>query len=484
MSDRSQRVSTGIPGLDQVLGGGLLPGALVFIVGAPGTGKTLMAQQISFHTAAAGRSALYFTALSEPHNKLLMHIRNFTFFDASVFGDRLQILNLEQLLKQGAEETANAVVQMAREQRAALVVIDGFRGLLSFVDDPVALRQLLYQLSAQLAVLGTTCIVALEAEPHDPALSAELTVADSIIALYHRGYRVTHRRLLEVVKARGSDPMPGFHSFVISTAGLVCYPQAELLPVKPAPGIPHERAAFGVAELDAMLDGGLTVGTSTILAGAPGAGKTTAALTWLLEGAAHGEPGLLMGFRESEQQLTGKAALVGLDLAGAMAAGSMALWTQTPVALDPNQLAAELRARLDGDGVRRLVIDSERELERCMEPERVDEYLTALIAYLRGERVTALFTREIPIGLQAELDFTDTPSAVLAENVLLLGRYAANGSLQRAVTVLKMRFSSFDPTPHEYELSNAGLALREAVDLEVVLPGTAGASGQASAGTV
>lgn len=457
------RLSTGIPGLDQALGGGLLPGAMAFILGAPGSGKTITALQMAFHVAAGGGTVLYFTALSEPHIKLIAHVREFAYFDEQLLGTRLQLLNLEQALRQGAEETADAVVQAARAERAALVVLDGFRGVVDFVGSAIRVREFLYQLGAKLAIVGATSVLTFEAEPRDVELQSETAVADVLIGMQYRPYRVAHRRQLEVIKARGSNILAGVHSVAITAQGITCYPQAEMLPVKAPSGILNERAAFGVASLDAMLHGGLTAGSSTVLAGDVGAGKTVLALAWLLAGAARGEPGLMMGFQESGAQLIDKARLLGLDLAGAVDAGKITLWTQPPVALDPNRIAAGLRERIAATGVRRLVVDAEIDLERALEPDRIGDYFAALIAYLNGEQVTSLFIKEIPTVLGGPVDFSETPSAVLAENVILLNGYESGGALRHAVTVLKMRFSGFDATPHAFRVDAAGGVVGEAL---------------------
>src|SRR5262249_11851516 len=156
--------------------------------------------------------------------------------------------------------TADAIVQMARSSRAALVVLDGFRGVIDFIGSPIRVREFLYQLSAKLGVLGTTCIVTFEAEPRDSSLHSDMTMADVVVGMWYQPYRVSHARRIEVLKARGSNPLAGSHSLVIATEGISCYPQAEMLPVRPARGVTAERAAFGLPALDAMLGGGLTVG--------------------------------------------------------------------------------------------------------------------------------------------------------------------------------------------------------------------------------
>src|SRR5579872_3855888 len=120
-------LETGVPQLDEIMGGGLLGGSLVLVIGAPGTGKTILAQQIAFHHARQGNVALYLTGFSETHDKLLRHSRALNFFDPALLGTQIQFASLLDLLRAGAEETEEAIVATARAQRASLVVIDGFK---------------------------------------------------------------------------------------------------------------------------------------------------------------------------------------------------------------------------------------------------------------------------------------------------------------------------------------------------------------------
>jgi circadian clock protein KaiC len=339
------------------------------------------------------------------------------------------------------------------------VVIDGFRGVLDFLNSPARAREFLYQLSAQLGVVGCTCIVTLDAEPYDRDGQKELLAADVIIGLWHEPNRIAAQRHLEVLKARGTVPIDGHHSLVFSPTGMECFTQVEQLPVRPSGGVPSERAAFGLPRLDRALSGGLVAGTSTMLAGSMSAGKTLFSLAWLLEGAKNGERGLFIGFQESARQLVDKASRVGMDLDTPRRAGTIDLWTQWPLGLDVNVLAAGLRAR--AAGVRRLVIDSALELEALVEGERVSPLLVAIIGYLRGEGVTAIFTREIATAVGPELDFSATDASVLAENVVLLRRFATGGDMRRAVTVLKMRFSGFDTGLYEFSIGERGIDISE-----------------------
>jgi circadian clock protein KaiC len=201
-----------------------------------------------------------------------------------------------------------------------------------------------------------------------------------------------------------------------------------------------------------MLGGGLHAGTTTLVAGSPGVGKTLLGLHLLVEGARRDEPGLLAGFTESAAQLRQKAHTFGLALGAAEAAGQIELLTVPPHDLDADRVAWLLRERIEARGVRRLVIDSVAELERGIAPdERKAEFFAALTTYLRGQGVTACLTLDVPKTVGQDLDLVGTPFSVLAENLILLRDVEYLGQPHRVVSVLKMRFSGYDRSIREYE---------------------------------
>jgi circadian clock protein KaiC len=431
------------------------------VIGAPGTGKTILAQQIAFRAAARGEATLVLTGYSETHDKLLAHSRQLRFFVPEQIGREIQFTSLTDLLRQGAVETEEAIVAAALEHGAHLVILDGFRGMREILAHDVTLSQFLYSLGAKLALLGATTLIIIEGDPDESARYPELTVCDAIIALRRQRQGTRSRRLLEVVKVRGAAPLDGVHPYTIDENGLTVYPRFESIVTPSEPAWDPKQVGFGLPDIDALLGGGLTVGTTTLVAGGPGVGKTLLGLHFVTAGVQLGEPALFLGFMESPVQLREKARMFGLGLDAAEEAGQVRLAVLPAYDVEVDRVADLLTRDVEQRGVRRLVIDSAGELDHGMATdERKVQYFAALVSYLRGRNVTTFITLDINTIVGPALEFAGTPLSVLAENMLLM-RYAEyHGELHRLFSVIKMRFSDYDRALHEFTMrAGRGLEL-------------------------
>lgn len=469
---------TGVPHLDEVLGGGLPLGSLVLVMGLPGSGKTSLASQIAFSAARAGKTVLILTALSESTDKLIDHLGGFTFFDAELIGGPVQFLSLQQVLDEGLAATRKLVVDEVRRRRADLILLDGFRGMRSVDVEPQAARTFLYELGTTLGTLQTTLIITSETDPRDPTFFPETTTADVILGLHYRLLGVRQHREIEVIKARGRAPLPGLHTLTISADGASVYPQLEerithdvlggeaqtqgAAPLTAAgtPPLPHgERTRFDLPELDEMLTGGIPRATCTLLAGSLGTGKTFLAMAYAMAAVRVGEPTVFLGFRETRAQLVQAASAFafGAEFARAVEPGGGLLMLDIPpIKLNPDVLGDRLLNELDRTGAQRLIIDSIAELERVLmrsgDTGRLEDYLAALLLALRSRQVTALMLKETDKAVAATLDFSADVLSVLAENVLLLQQVPYQGQLHRILSILKLRFSDHDPSLREFEI--------------------------------
>ncbi len=445
-------LTTGVPGLDTVLGGGILPGSIVMLVGVPGSGKTILAQQLAHHRALQGDRVLFLIGYSETQDKLIANGRRFDFFDPRRIGSEVLFGNLIDLLRQGTEETEDAIVAMARQQRARLVVLDGFSSIRhSLPDEPVP-GAFLYSLGNKLALLGATTIVTTEGDLPRNAYEPEYTIADAIIGLGRTTAGLRDRRLIDVNKVRGAAPLIGRHAITIDASGVSVYPRLETIVGSRQAPWSNGSVSLGIDALDELLDGGLTIGTSTMVAGSPGTGKTLLGLHFVAEGARRNEPSMMVEFIEDRAQIDERARTFGFD--DVINEGSELVLFQEipPYEMEADLIAHRIIEQVDQHGIQRLVIDSATELQRAIDGPRQADFLAALVHALRIRNVTTLITFDVPTIVGSELSFADSAMAVLAENLILLRQAEYQGSLYRMLSLLKLRFGPTDQRFHSYAI--------------------------------
>ena len=458
------RVPTGVPGLDAVLGGGLLAGDAYLVVGAPGTGKTTLGNQLAFAHAAAGGAALVATLLTETHDRMLAHLRGFRFLDPEQVGGRVRYLSLLRPLEEGGlDGVLEALRRDVREHGAGLLVVDGTAAAEELAPSGFDYGRFVHGLQAWSALLGCTTVLLSSGRTEEAGAVA--THVDGVLELRLEQAGARDVRWLRVAKLRGSAYLNGQHRFAIGEAGVAVFPRLEaaLAGVVPDPPAPTGRLALGVPGLDAMLEGGLLPGTSTMLLGSPGAGKTLLALHFLAEGARRGEPGLLAGFHETPPTLAATADGIGLDLGRHLEAGLVRVLWRAPLETSPDAWAWELLALAEEHRPRRLVVDALSDLNRLfVVPERQAAFAQALTNRLRALGITALFALELDTFAGPELAASVPGVSAAFDSGLLIRTGELRSRLVRLVSVLKMRQSGFDPTIRRCAIGERGIELGEA----------------------
>jgi circadian clock protein KaiC len=460
-----KRLPTNIPGLDLVLSGGLEEGAVVVLAGAPGTGKTIMAQQICFTNATAEHKAIYYTTLSEPHTKLIRHLEMFSFFDAAALGRTVEHIHLGDLLQAGREgglePLVSEIVRNALDSEPAIIVIDSAKMLRDFVEE-TRLRASLYDLTSRIAHTRTVLLLLGEYTPEELRSGVEFSLADGIIQLENQAREPVDRRVLRVAKLRGGSFRAGAHTFAIGPAGAEVFPRIEtLLPeaVTPVSG----RIPSGIAGLDELMGGGTKRADATLVVGPSGVGKTILGLRFIAEGLEHGERCRYVTFQDTAEQLVGLSKTFGWDLDGARARGQLVI-SHVPMGnLDLDVLAAGVRAELATHSVGRIVIDSLAELvSAARETDRFPAYNRSLIGLIRAAGTSLLVTSESTTrGLTTQ---TLGGLMFLYDNVIELRYIEDRSQIGRALNIVKMRNSQHTMDLTSYTITDHGVTIGERIE--------------------
>jgi circadian clock protein KaiC len=451
------RISTGAHRLDRILGGGLTRNSINLVIGMPGSGKTILAEQCVYGNAEPERPALYFTTVSEPLDKVLRFGQTLSFFEPLAVGARVRYEDLGTVLgDRGLTGVLDRLRQAIQENRPGMIVIDSFKALRAYATGDGEFRQFLHVLTGMLTAVPVTSIWVGEYGPGEIADAPEFAVADTILALgtSRSGERSTRR--LQVLKLRGGEFLSGEHAYRISADGITAYPRLADPASVTRHAVGEQRRSSGVPALDDMLDEGYQPGTSTLVAGPTGVGKTLMGLHFVFHGARHGEPGVLATLQENPTQLERVVRGFGWSLAD----DRVTLMYRTPVDLYVDEWVYDLLDTINATGATRVLVDSLADLQAAA-PDRVRfrEYVYSLLHRCARMGVSVMMTYEMA-ELAGTTRLTEYGASHLADNVVLL-QYEGfdTTTVSRTLTVLKTRASSHDPRVREYRITPDGITL-------------------------
>ena len=431
--------STGEPALDAILGGGLPTQSVSVIAGKPGSGKTILTLQMLFAAARRGRRCAYFTTLSEPAAKVIRYMQGFDFFDLDVLEKSIEFVDLGAAIRGGAEATIAALAARIEAREPEFVAIDSFRSIGELLRAPGAARPFIYDLANQITGWGaTTLLVGEYAREEFPAF-AEFAIADGIIRLGAEPQDLTSVREIEVLKMRGAAYVSGRHFFDIDSGGMRVYQRVRApVPGEDAAAGDH-RHLTGIAGLDELLNGGLPQGSATVLQGGTGTGKTLVGLSFLLEGAARGEKGVLFTMEETPAQLRQIARGLGLGLDEMESRGLIEISYTSPVELSTDRFLNDARARVEALGARRVVFDSLTTIALGVPSERrFKELVYAIAKHMRKLGTSVVMTMESE-QLLGSANLSGLGVSFIADNLVQLRYVEMDGALQRAISVIKAR---------------------------------------------
>jgi len=455
--DDFPRIKSGNAQADEILGGGFPCNSINIVMGQPGTGKTIFAEQLLFHNAVGGRPQLYVTTLSEPLSKVVNYVQRFTFFDPDRLGTDIQYEDLgSSLAEHGPTALADWLSEVIKTRSPKLIVIDSFRAIHDLAMPGDEMRRFISRIAGLLSAYDVTTFLLGEYTRADIERYPEFAVADAIVELARQPLSTRDERFMRVLKLRGSGYREGQHAFRITNAGLELYPRLV------APRLPEdydslsERLPTGVPGLDEITGGGLIAGTTTLVVGMTGSGKTTMALQFALEGARRGEQTLYVNFQENPAQLRRAMANLGADADSTRGDGFGLLYA-SPVELQIDSIVVEIFEAIKAGNIRRLVIDAIGDLAAAAsDPQRLHDYLYSLIQHFAARGVTTMLTLESGEGFTGSTLPQEQRFSYMSDNLIYLG-WNTQKPDHRTIRIVKMRGSSHVRETKEYEIDEKGL---------------------------
>jgi circadian clock protein KaiC len=458
-------IPSGIPGLDTLLGGGIVEYSFNLIAGAPGAGKTTAAQQILFTNATEERPGIYFTVLGEPQLKMLRYQQQFSFFDRDKLGGVVRFENLSEHVLQGKlDRVLAAITEEVERSRPGFVVVDSFRSVIRATNGvnerEVELQSFLQHLAMRLTSWEVTSFLIGEYMQDELRENPVFTVADGIFWFSQVIEQNSVVRKLQVVKSRGQAPIPGLHTFRITGDGMRIFPRtAQDHSWTERAENPGQRLSLGDDALDQMLGGGLPVGDSVLAAGPAGSGKTVLGTQFIAAGIEAGERAVVACFEEHSQVYIERAARIGLHLADAVADGRLRILYLPLIDLSVDEALQSIRDAVDEVGAARVVIDSLSGFEVALAPSFRNEFresLYRMVAALTHRGATVLMTVEVSDDYTT---FRFSPHAVsfLIDDLIMQRYIELDGSIRRVMTVVKMRGSDHPTAWRSYQVGQGGI---------------------------
>jgi len=447
-----ERLSSGHASLDAVLGGGLPSNAINLIVGLPGSGKTMLAEQYLFHNATEARPGLYFTTASEPLEKLIRYGQRLSFFDIGAVGKSVFYEDLGPVLQgEGLQDAMERIVAAMKERRPGFLIIDSFKALQTYAADPLVFRRFVIELTGRVSAMAINSFWIGEYAVDEIASAPEFAVADAIIALDARRLGDRTVRSLQVLKLRGSDFLSGVHSYRLSADGLSVFPRLADVGNEAGYELSPDRVSTGIDGLDDMLGGGLWPGSATLLAGPSGSGKSLTGLQFLKEGANSGERVIFASLQENPSQIARVGRGYGWDLAG------IDIFYRSPVDIYIDEWIYELLTLVEEIGAKRILIDSLSDLRVASPDEtRYHEYVYSLGQRCSRLGITLLMTHEIH-DLFGNAGIIDSQISHLSDNVIILRYMLTPDAVERALIVLKTRGTDHEQGIRNYSITDRGI---------------------------
>jgi len=453
-------MSTGIRNFDEMLTGGLIPGSSVAFAGPPGSGKTVLAQEIAFQNASEKHQVVYFSTLSEPGTKTLFYLSKFNFFDPKKIDKSVHFVDLGVLLRtEGLKQTFQLIMERVNKIKPALVFIDSFKVFEDMAASAEDLRKFSFELVINLMTRKCTSIFLGEYAPKDFERNPLFSIIDGIVSMTQRENAGEHQRFIQVNKMRGLAHSRDEYVFKITADGLEIY--APRLTIKrSAPKKLNkdepDRCQVRIGKLDDLLDGGIPLGSSLLIAGVAGTGKTVLGLEFVYRGALAGEKGIVFSFEETEERLRAAARGLGWDFDAQMDKGMIQIVfiPQPDIMIEHHLLMMEKKIR--SMGAQRVTVDSLSVfLHKTVDPQISREKVFQIATIVQNARAVGFFATDIAYGSDSISRFGVEETVI--DGVIILTSTSEELERQRYIEVYKLRNTAHLKGRHTMTIGTGGM---------------------------
>ena len=469
----TDRLSTGVPGLDEILGGGLRPGRAYLVSGGPGSGKTTLGLHFLAAGVKAGETSLFITLeesearIRQNAESLGLDLNRITFLDLrpdAGFFTEGQSYDLFSPAEVEQQPIAQRIIEQIEKLKPNRVFLDPMTQFRYLAGDVFQFRKQVLSFLRFLADHRTTTLYTSEFSSEMPDDDLRF-MSDGIIQMMF----AHDNRTISINKYRGAGFARGEHAMRIVDAGIEVYPR--LVPEAYRQAFEIETIPFGVPELDEILHGGIERGTVTIISGPSGVGKTTLGLQFLREAAGRGEYAVLYTFEESVRTIVFRSENLNMPVHAMMDNNMLVIKAVESLRYSPDELAGLIRRVVEEHNARAVMIDSTSGYKLSFKDQDLESHLHSLCRYLKNMGATVILINEVEY-VTGDFRATEMGISYLADNIIFIRQHEHEGQMKKSIGVLKKRLSGFEKTLHELEITPAGIKVKDVITgLQGILSG-------------
>lgn len=466
--NHDQRISTGVRNLDEVLSGGIPVGNITVFAGTPGSGKTILSQQIAFQNATPNNRVIFFQTLSEPTAKTLRYLKKFSFFDSKKLEDgSIQFIDLGEILRtEGIGNAVKLLMDHVKKINPAFVIIDSFKVFADLAKTSEELRKFSYEVAINLMGWECTTLLLGEFNSTDLETNPLFSIADGIISLEHHAESGEEQRFIQVIKMRGTEHSRDKHTFLISSSGVEVY--APRVTIRRLPQLDRHilgegplRAKVGISKLDSLLGEGIPYGSSILVSGVAGTGKTLLLLNFIYSGATKfNEKGIFFSFEETTERLIANAKGMGWDIESEIKKGMIEIVFISQADIQVEKHLLMMKEKIESLGAKRIAIDSASIfVHKVCDPQMVREKIYQLGTIVQNAQGIGLFSTDIPYGSNKISRFGVEETVV--DGVILLSSEEKGNKRERFIEIYKLRNTSHLDGKFKIQIKKGGIAIVE-----------------------